>query len=301
VDDRNHTAPLNLPRNASVVVFAPHPDDSAISCGALIALSVRAGLHVTIVLVTDGSEAHIPVDFLAQYGWHASWSATDTRALRGRIRVQEGYEEGRRFGLVDASVRLLREQTWHTLHATPLESMTDDLCLRNVADYKAAPLEQTAIAEVSELLESFPSDAPMVVAVPDPNDRLLMHRITVQIVSTSLSRRVDLCARIHTLLLYSCLSSNGETSVGERVLVGFDEATMRQKEHAIRAHMSMRARRRKYGGYDSGSQEFYDSLIRRVNHSTAETAHVEAEFAEQYRLVSRPTFADWEFLRSREA
>lgn len=39
------------------LVLAPHPDDEVIGCGGLVALNVRAGRRVHVVVATDGSEA----------------------------------------------------------------------------------------------------------------------------------------------------------------------------------------------------------------------------------------------------
>jgi LmbE family N-acetylglucosaminyl deacetylase len=41
-----------------LLVVAPHPDDESLGCGGLIALSRRAGIEVSVVLVTDGSRSH---------------------------------------------------------------------------------------------------------------------------------------------------------------------------------------------------------------------------------------------------
>jgi LmbE family N-acetylglucosaminyl deacetylase len=42
----------------SLIVFAPHPDDDVIGCGALIAYAARR-IPVRVVYVTDGSASHV--------------------------------------------------------------------------------------------------------------------------------------------------------------------------------------------------------------------------------------------------
>src|SRR5438128_8229694 len=44
-------------RGERLLVLAPHPDDEVIGCGGLIALHLRDGRQVRIVIVTDGAEA----------------------------------------------------------------------------------------------------------------------------------------------------------------------------------------------------------------------------------------------------
>jgi len=44
-------------RGERLLVLAPHPDDEVIGCGGLIALHVREGRQVLVVIVTDGAEA----------------------------------------------------------------------------------------------------------------------------------------------------------------------------------------------------------------------------------------------------
>ena len=44
-------------RGERLLVLAPHPDDEVIGCGGLLALHLRDGRQVRVVIVTDGSEA----------------------------------------------------------------------------------------------------------------------------------------------------------------------------------------------------------------------------------------------------
>jgi len=41
-----------------MMVFAPHPDDETLACGGTIAMSVRQGKDVYIVVMTDGRNSH---------------------------------------------------------------------------------------------------------------------------------------------------------------------------------------------------------------------------------------------------
>ncbi len=49
--------PLNLPTNARILVFAPHPDDEILGCGGTLALLARLGCTIKVVIVTDGAGA----------------------------------------------------------------------------------------------------------------------------------------------------------------------------------------------------------------------------------------------------
>lgn len=42
-----------------VLIMAPHADDETLGCGGLIALLAKAGVHVTVTLLTDGTRSHI--------------------------------------------------------------------------------------------------------------------------------------------------------------------------------------------------------------------------------------------------
>jgi len=41
-----------------VLIVAPHPDDESIGCGGLIAVLAHRGVHINVVIVTDGSGSH---------------------------------------------------------------------------------------------------------------------------------------------------------------------------------------------------------------------------------------------------
>lgn len=49
---------LRRGRNASALVFAPHPDDEVLGCGGVIALKAQAGARVRVVVMTDGRASH---------------------------------------------------------------------------------------------------------------------------------------------------------------------------------------------------------------------------------------------------
>src|SRR5438876_2223839 len=51
--------PLDL-RGERLLVLAPHPDDEVIGCGGLVALHLREGRKVRVVVATDGGEAGEP-------------------------------------------------------------------------------------------------------------------------------------------------------------------------------------------------------------------------------------------------
>ncbi len=44
-------------RGERLLVLAPHPDDEVIGCGGVVALHLREGRHVQVVVATDGAEA----------------------------------------------------------------------------------------------------------------------------------------------------------------------------------------------------------------------------------------------------
>src|SRR5262249_56815232 len=53
--------PLDL-RGERLLVLAPHPDDEVIGCGGLVALHLREGRCVRVVVATDGGQAGEPAE-----------------------------------------------------------------------------------------------------------------------------------------------------------------------------------------------------------------------------------------------
>ncbi|HMD71235.1 MAG TPA: PIG-L family deacetylase, partial [Bryobacteraceae bacterium] len=135
-----------------LILFAPHPDDIAISLGALAAWAAGR-VPVTIVLMTDGSEARLPEHLTDPYvGRNAP--AEERRRARGSIRVQEAVREAAALGFAPPAVRLLDRQTWFSAHRTPAEYLSGDLSLRDVNGFVPAPLDEEAIREVRQAIGS---------------------------------------------------------------------------------------------------------------------------------------------------
>jgi hypothetical protein len=273
-------ADFGIARDCHLVIFSPHPDDSAISAGALLQECVAAGVRVSCVLMTDGSEAVIPHGFLSNFGWQPNWSAADTKLLRGRIRVNEATEELWRLGVPD-SPRLLTSQKWFLEHRTPLPSMHEDLSLREVNAFKPGPIDESAIREVADILEA--TCSPRVVClVPHPSDRLLMHRITSGLVVHALRKLASGVHNRFSFVAYDCLST--QSGVDDCVLFAFGISEMKRKCWAIHAHESMKARRSYYGGYANGGRAFYDELVMNRNAQLAMRCDVGKPYAERYWL-----------------
>jgi LmbE family N-acetylglucosaminyl deacetylase len=171
-----------------LVVFAPHPDDAAISAGALLVLAALEGIPTTVALLTDGSEARL--------------AAGMKRARRGRIRVAEAREEIRRLGLPPRALRLLRHRDWFEHHRTPKRFLHADLSLRDVAGFRPGPFTAAAVEEIRSVV----GRGRVLCCAPHPRDRLLMHRITTTLVLEAV--RPFPCG----LLFYECLSTEPRAS-----------------------------------------------------------------------------------------
>lgn len=78
-----------------IVIVAPHPDDESLGCGGLIALAVRSGRPVRLVVVSDGC------------GSHPRSSLYPPPRLR-ELRERETLDAGEILGLAPASIGFLR-------------------------------------------------------------------------------------------------------------------------------------------------------------------------------------------------
>jgi LmbE family N-acetylglucosaminyl deacetylase len=271
-----------------LLLFAPHPDDICISAGALSILACEAGIETQMILVTDGSESKIPEHVLRQYGWNDDWSPKRTRDLRGEIRLAEAKEEARHLGLKSSSVQLLRHQNWHTYHQTPDSAMNPDLSIQDVSKYSPSPLDAEAVREIVEVIQASRS-MPLSLVFPDPNDKLTMHRTVSGLVSLALSQVLSSSTISCSLLLYRCLSSFPRNYFGTRLFLEFEQKTVERKLRAIQAHVSMKERRRLYGGYSSTSSEFYDEIVLKWNKEIANSHFLSNSYAEEYGLVENPS------------
>lgn len=261
------TSPIPVPLPGKLILFSPHPDDIAISLGALAAW-VAGRVSTTIVLMTDGSEAQMPKHVTRR---HVADDAPveERRRARGNIRVQEAFQEAIALNFDPSVVRLLNRQSWFSRHRTPAEYMSNELSLRDVNGFVPARVDQDAIAEVREVIGS---GEDTICAVPDPNDRLTMHRVTTRLITENRGK-----ARLMT---YECLSTNDVT--GPQTVFGFDEDLMRRKCEAILAHHSMKERRKHFGGYMNPGTEFYDVIVRRKNRALARELGFASAYAERF-------------------
>jgi len=261
------TTPIAIPIPGRLILFSPHPDDIAISMGALAAWAAPR-VSVTIVLMTDGSEAQLPGHVLEPHVDHNATVGEKQRA-RGMIRVQEAKREAMALGFDSNVVHLLERQSWFLRHQTPGDYMNPDLSLRDVNGFVPGPVDDNAVAEIRDIIGP---GSGIICAVPDPNDRLAMHRITTQLVAEN---RGDA-----KLLTYECLSTIDTT--GPQTAFAFDKDLMERKCAAILEHRSMRERRKRFGGYTNPGTEFYDVIVREKNYALARHLGLAAPYAERF-------------------
>jgi LmbE family N-acetylglucosaminyl deacetylase len=250
-----------------LILFSPHPDDIAISMGALAAWAAGR-VPATIVLMTDGSEAQLP-DHVTEQHVARTAPVEEKRRVRGSIRCQEAAREAAALGFDPSVVRLLERQSWFLDHRTPAGCMNEDLSLRDVNAFVPGPVDDRAIEEIRSVI-GFGDDT--ICAVPDPNDRLTMHRLTTQLVSLNRGES--------RLMTYECLSTI-EVS-GPQTVFAFDEELMHRKCTAIFQHRSMLERRKHFGGYSNPGTEFYDVIIRRKNAALARELGFPQPYAERF-------------------
>ena len=107
-------------RDASALIFAPHPDDEVLGCGGVIALKAQAGAAVKVVVMTDGRASH------------SSLIAADELV---RIRRAEAEEAALLLGLVAA-----------------------DYIFLDFEDHKLVHHRDAACEQVAEIIDQFKPD-----------------------------------------------------------------------------------------------------------------------------------------------
>lgn len=218
--------------------------------------------------MTDGSEAQLPEHVLQAHIDHNA-TVRERQHARGMIRVQEAMREAVTLGFDSNVVHLLDRQSWFLQHRTPAEYMNPDWTLHNVNGFVPGPVGEQAIAEIRGIIGS---GSGIICAAPDPNDRLIMHRVTTHLVAQN---RGDA-----GLLTYECLSTIDVT--GPQTAFPFDDDLMDRKCAAILEHRSMRERRKHFGGYTNPGTEFYDVIVRRKNRALARDLGLAAPYAERF-------------------
>jgi hypothetical protein len=261
------TIPIAIPIPERLILFSPHPDDIAISMGALAAWAAPS-VPVTITLMTDGSEAQLP-EHVLQAHIHQNATIREKQKARGMMRVKEAMREAAVLGFDSNVVHLLGRQSWFLQHRTPAEYLNPDGTLRDVNGFEPGPVDEHSIAEIRNIIGS---GSGTICAVPDPNDRLIMHRITTQLISQNRGNA--------KLLTYECLSTIDVT--GPQTAFPFNEDLMDRKCAAILEHRSMRERRKHFGGYTNPGTEFYDVIVREKNRALARQLGLPAPYAERF-------------------
>lgn len=223
---------------------------------------------VTIVLMTDGSEAQLPEHVLQRH-ITPNASVEEKQRARGLIRVQEAKREAVALGFDANVVHLFERQSWFLGHRTPADYMNPDLSLRDVNGFLPGPVDEHAVTEIRDIIGS---GSGIICAVPDPNDRLAMHRITTQLVVENRGGA--------SLLTYECLSTIEAT--GPQTAFGFNEDLMDRKCTAILEHRSMSERRKHFGGYTNPGTESYDVIVREKNRALAHSLGLTARYAERF-------------------
>lgn len=90
-----------------LVVVAAHPDDETLAAGGLIALAARAGLEVTVVLLTDGEASHPGSPTLSSHDL-AGLRVEESRAALARLAPSATIE---RLGLPDGHLAVHADET----------------------------------------------------------------------------------------------------------------------------------------------------------------------------------------------
>lgn len=87
--------PLDLPRNARILVIAPHPDDEVLACGGTLALLSQRNCHIHVAIITDGAKGD-PLNHCA--GDLAQLRSEESRTALKQLGIENirflGYPDG---------------------------------------------------------------------------------------------------------------------------------------------------------------------------------------------------------------
>jgi glycosyltransferase involved in cell wall biosynthesis/LmbE family N-acetylglucosaminyl deacetylase len=99
---------LHLPRNAVILVVAPHPDDEVLACGGTIALLRKNNCHVTVAIVTDGAKGD-PLGYFE--GNISQLRAAESKSALSLLGVEDirflAYPDGAFFATNQAIIRFM--------------------------------------------------------------------------------------------------------------------------------------------------------------------------------------------------
>src|SRR5262245_53371836 len=185
-------APLHLPADARVMVFAPHPDDETLAVGGLLHGLVRQRRPVRVVFLTNGDGYRRALE----EGLAIRQPTDDDYVVLGEMRQQEAQAAAHRLGLQGRDLRFLGfpdnglEELWraHWLRAHPYTSpytKEDSPPYPDTVDPHVDYDGQDLLFVLSHVLEEF---HPTVVIMPHPFDRHADHAHTSFFVTEALAR-----------------------------------------------------------------------------------------------------------------
>src|SRR5436190_2796592 len=163
--------PLDL-RGERLLVLAPHPDDEVIGCGGLVALHLREGRKVRVVVATDGGEAGEPGERQRESrAAVASLGSAEVEFLNfpdRHLADRSGFAAALRDILVDFRPDLIAAPSAIEIHPDHLAfartlcdviardvSLFADLAVARVAFYEVShPLRPNALVDITTVAEA---------------------------------------------------------------------------------------------------------------------------------------------------
>jgi LmbE family N-acetylglucosaminyl deacetylase/GT2 family glycosyltransferase len=163
--------PLDL-RGERLLVLAPHPDDEVIGCGGLVALHLREGRKVRVVVATDGGEAGEPGERQQESrAAVASLGSAEVEFLNfpdRHLADRSGFAAALRDILVDFRPDLIAAPSAIEIHPDHLalartlcdviardESLFADLAVARVAFYEVShPLRPNALVDITSVADA---------------------------------------------------------------------------------------------------------------------------------------------------